>query len=78
MSDLDFVRSRLRESKGQWLRISRETGVAHRAIYNVVKKDSHDPRSSTVDALARWFRDRDASPPAAPPTAGDPAQARAA
>lgn len=58
MSDLEFVRSRLRESKGQWLRISKETGVAHRAIYNVVN-ELNDPRSSTVNALAAWFKTQD-------------------
>ena len=59
MSDLEYVRAKLRDSKGQWLRISKETGVAHRAIYNIVR-DLNDPRSSTINALALWFRERDA------------------
>lgn len=75
-TDLDFVRARLRETKGQWLRIARETGVGHRVIYNVVY-EINDPRSSTVNALAAWFRAQDCAAIAQPATPAEPS-ARAA
>lgn len=64
MSDLEFVQANLRECRGQWLRISREADVAHRAIYNIVR-GLNDPRSSTVNKLAKWFRDQQAAEAAA-------------
>ncbi len=55
MSELDYVRERLKATKGRWLRIAEESGVSHRAIYNVVYA-KNDPRTSTVQALADWLR----------------------
>lgn len=58
MNELEQVRAKLRETKGQWLRIARESNVSHRAIYNVVY-GKVDPRVSTVENLAKWFRENE-------------------
>jgi predicted transcriptional regulator len=54
MADIEFVRAELRARKGQWLRVAAESGVAHRAIYNVVYGKT-DPRLSTVEKLTKWL-----------------------
>jgi len=58
MAEIDYVRTRLRDTKGQWLRVARESGVSHRAIYNVVYLDK-DHRTSTISKLAAWFREQE-------------------
>lgn len=56
MSEIERVRQQLLTRKGQWRRIAQESGVAHRAIYNVVYA-KNDPRTSTIQALARWLQE---------------------
>lgn len=54
MSDIEVVRGHLRATKGRWLQVARDSGVSHRAIYNVVYA-KNDPRTSTVAKLAAYF-----------------------
>lgn len=59
MKSLDDIRYQLRLRKGQWRRVASESGVSHRAIYNIVYA-KNDPRVSTVQALSEWL---DGAPP---------------
>lgn len=61
MTEIEFVREQLRATKGKWLTVAKESGVSHRAIYNVVYLDK-DHRRSTIEKLGRYFRESPAAP----------------
>ena len=55
-SVVDFVRSRLERQRGQWKRISSESGVPYTTIKNLMQGQTKDPRTSTVERLKNYFR----------------------
>jgi K+-transporting ATPase c subunit len=48
--------SRLRDAKGQVGRIAREAGLPYGTVRKLVTDETKDPRTSTLDALRRYFQ----------------------
>ena len=57
---LDFVKARLERLRGQWKRVSHESGVPYKTIKNIMQGKSKDPRTSNVERLRNYLR-RDAA-----------------
>lgn len=55
---LEFVKESLEASRGDWPQISDKTGVPYPTITNLVQGKVIDPRVSTVQRLADYFRDK--------------------
>jgi hypothetical protein len=56
---LDYVKARLESHRGEWPKISRETGVPYFTITNIVQGKVEDPRVSTVQKLHDFFRSQE-------------------
>lgn len=54
----DYVLRQLQAHKGDLLRVAREAGVSRRTI-GYLLKGKRDARISTMEALAKHFRDRE-------------------
>ncbi|NIF80155.1 hypothetical protein F3J20_22635 [Paraburkholderia sp. Cy-641] len=52
---LAAVVRRLRESKGKWREISRESGVPYATLTHLAQGHSADPRISTLQPLHDYF-----------------------
>lgn len=57
---LDFVKARLERLRGQWPRVSRESGVKYKTIKNIMQGKVKDPRGSNIERLRNYLR-RDAA-----------------
>lgn len=56
---LPFVRKSLREAgKDIWPVISADTGVPENTLRKLAYNDRKNPRLSTVEPVAKWFRER--------------------
>lgn len=55
MDTAEFVRHELADRRGEWIHIARASDVSYRSLCNVAHS-RNDPRTSTVDKLARWLR----------------------
>ena len=63
MSDYQFVLSRLQASRGQLRIVAEESGVPYDTIAKIHRtKGRTDPRASTVEKLAAYFRSREKRP----------------
>jgi DNA-binding phage protein len=51
-----YVLSRLEASKGRWPVVARESGVSKRTLEKIARREIGDPRVSTVQRLADYFR----------------------
>lgn len=60
-TDLQYVVSELGRRKGSWPAISAATKVPYFTISKIASGTTDDPRFSTVDKLARYFRDTSSS-----------------
>lgn len=54
---LEYLKSKLDASRGQWPAISKATGVPYFTITNLVQGKVEDPRLSTVQRLIDYFRE---------------------
>jgi predicted transcriptional regulator len=52
----EYVRRKLERNRGQWKRISGESGVPYSTIKNLMQGLVNDPRTSTIDRLREYFR----------------------
>ena len=55
-TDVEQVKARLDRLRGQWGRISRESGVPYTTIKNLMQGLTKDPRSSTINTLRNYLR----------------------
>lgn len=58
---LDYVKEHLEAARGEWPRISEETGVPYFTITNIVQGKVEDPRVSTVQKLLTYFQSKEAT-----------------
>lgn len=56
MDPIEYVRAELADRKGEWIHIATASEVSYRALRNLMLKPEHDPRTSTVKALADWLK----------------------
>lgn len=56
---LDYVKERLEAARGEWPKVSDETGVPYFTITNIVQGKVADPRVGTVQKLHDYFRQRE-------------------
>lgn len=56
---LEYLKSKLEASRGQWPAISKATGVPYFTITNLAQGKVEDPRLSTVQPLIDYFREDD-------------------
>jgi predicted transcriptional regulator len=61
----DFVLSNLRASKGRWPEVARVSKVPLRTLEKIARQEVADPRVSTVQRLADYFRSAQANTHAA-------------
>lgn len=54
----DYVFSQLNAIRGQWQRVSDDTGISKRTIEKIGYGKSKNPRIKTIGPLYRYFRDR--------------------
>jgi transposase len=47
----EVVKGKLERLRGQWLRVSRESGVKYKTIKNLMQGKVKDPRASSIDKL---------------------------
>ncbi len=52
----DYVLSELASSKGNWVAIAEATGVSHRTIDKIARREIKDPGVSHIEKLAKYFR----------------------
>lgn len=52
---LSFVRRKLEESRGQWVEVSRISGVPYHTLTKLAQGQVEDPRISTVQRLVDHF-----------------------
>ena len=52
---LIFVRRKLDESRGQWVEVSRESGVPYHTLTKIAQGQVEDPRVSTMQRLVDYF-----------------------
>ncbi len=55
-SPVDFVKGRLERLRGQWKRVSVESGVPYKTIKNIMQGRVKDPRSSTIEELRNYLK----------------------
>lgn len=58
---LDYVLAHLRDRRGQWGQISKDTGIAMSTLQNIESGRIKDPRLRKIETLARYFRARTAA-----------------
>lgn len=58
---LGYVRTRLNDVKGEWPGISAATEVPYDTITKIAQGTTKDPRVSSVQRLANYFREREAA-----------------
>lgn len=65
----EYVLLQLQATKGQWAEIAEASGVPLRTIEKVARRETEDPRVSTVQRLYDHFRKAPDVPPPDPPRA---------
>jgi len=51
-----FVMDRLQQSKGQWPKVAKASGVPKRTLEKIARREIVDPGVSHIEALADYFR----------------------
>jgi hypothetical protein len=64
---LEYVLVQLWARKGHWTEVAEGSGVPLRTLEKIARKESPDPRVSSVQALYDWFRKQPVVPPPEPP-----------
>lgn len=61
MSDFEYVRRRLPKpsNKGELERVAKGASVSYHTLLKISKGETSDPRTSTVNRLAVYFRARE-------------------
>ena len=54
----DYVIDQLQAVKGQWTRVSEETGMSKRTIEKIARRELKDPGVSFIERLAKYFREQ--------------------
>lgn len=57
----EFVMGRLQATKGSWPAVALESGVALTTIRKIAKREVENPGVLTIEALARYFREKQAA-----------------
>jgi hypothetical protein len=53
----DYVMSQLEAAKGSWPDVAAGSGVSRRTIEKIARREIKDPGVSSVEKLARYFRE---------------------
>lgn len=53
----EYVMGQLEARRGQWPKVSRETGVPYRTLQKVATREIADPGVSTIQTLADYFHE---------------------
>lgn len=53
---LNYLKTRLGESRGTWPQISKDTGVPYSTITNIAQGKVADPRISSLQPILDYFR----------------------
>lgn len=51
-----FVMRELQENKGQWPKIAKGSGVSHRTLSKIARREIKDPGISHIQALHDYFK----------------------
>lgn len=54
--EVSFVLKKLEESKGDWPRVARESGVSYRTLKKIATGETADPEVDNLARLANYFR----------------------
>ncbi len=57
-SIFEYVLARLQSSKGKWAEVAEGSGVSYRTLEKIARGESKDPGISTVEKLAKYFREQ--------------------
>lgn len=57
----DYVVERLQAYKYRWPHVARETGVSRRTIEKIARREIADPGITSIEKLARFFRENEAA-----------------
>lgn len=74
---LTFVRRRLDESRGEWVEISRISGVPYHTLTKIAQGTTPNPRIETVQRLVDYFNGHLVAPLTAAAATAQPAVASA-